>query len=1045
MLVYDQNDTLHETGNVWYDHNSTSPDEKKRKAAEQAIMHANTPSQTFFDTLGREVIAVQHNKWQTNENGSPFIHEEKYCTYTKLDIEGKPLWIRDARNNLVMQYVYPYLINNQDIPDDFPYSVNNQDIPEHYSPCYDIAGNLLFQHSMDAGDRWTLTDAAGKPMYSMDSRSQIIHIEYDGLHRPIKTWLHKSGNAQPVLVSMEVYGDQKGQPANTGVAQNLRGKLYKHYDQSGCITNVQCDFKGNVNHVNRCLTLENDKIADYKTEIDWNVDDPTNLLEAESFDQISSFDALNRLMHLDNWHKASMPASRYLPEYNQRSLLKAEKLYVRGIQKVVVNNIDPNYIIKDISYNAKGQKEKILFGNGTATSYAYDDTNFRLINIKTTRKFSTNQSSFTIETLQDLSYTYDAAGNITAQQDNAQKPIFTSGNAIDASNTYQYDALYRLIEATGREHEGQHAMPPDPGDAYRTNLSHPGDGIKMGTYIEKYTYDAVGNILLMKHYSSRVGQSWTRQYQYAETNNRLYATNNKEDNSIPFYAAAGTLQDKYNYNAHGSITKLPHLNHLEWDFTEHLQKIQKGTLQAGYRYDAQKQRTRKIVEHANGTKEERIYLGGLEIYRKWNGRNLVEENETLQLVDGSQRMVLIEHITQSLNYTAGTTLYRYQYSNHLGSASLELDEQCRIISYEEYHPYGTTAYQAVDKHINTNAKRYRYTGMERDEESGMAYHTARYYLPWLGRWLSCDPDRLKDGINIYCYVNNNPINFNDQDGKEAKPERTFLKSEFKGAMVESMHQTVNLATELKVSNGSKTKVAALVNENVPHKIDSGVIPSSQDADVGADNNTRPHKERIKKIDDLFKIEFDFPDTDVGWSDYEKARKAIIKGMKEFPEFQKLVTDLRREINTTTIVSLRRMDLVKEGGVNADVYPYVIGKKTTNLIRMIPSENITGTYLVSPSSDTMDLMRSGIKVTDGQLNRVDLPLNFEITLFHEFGHLNGFHRSERRVDSGEDIDHPVSDDAVMFMRIGYKLFPVKPKLTPKQQEVLKTGRHPPKRE
>jgi len=41
-------------------------------------------------------------------------------------------------------------------------------------------------------------------------------------------------------------------------------------------------------------------------------------------------------------------------------------------------------------------------------------------------------------------------------------------------------------------------------------------------------------------------------------------------------------------------------------------------------------------------------------------------------------------------------LIRYQYSNHLGSASLELDNNANIISYEEYYPYGSTAYQAIN-------------------------------------------------------------------------------------------------------------------------------------------------------------------------------------------------------------------------------------------------------------------------------------------------------------------------------------------------------------
>ena len=56
------------------------------------------------------------------------------------------------------------------------------------------------------------------------------------------------------------------------------------------------------------------------------------------------------------------------------------------------------------------------------------------------------------------------------------------------------------------------------------------------------------------------------------------------------------------------------------------------------------------------------------------------------------------------------TLFRHQYTNHLGSACLELDEGARIISYEEYYPYGSTSYQAVNKDLKAAAKRYRPCG-----------------------------------------------------------------------------------------------------------------------------------------------------------------------------------------------------------------------------------------------------------------------------------------------------------------------------------------------
>ena len=88
-------------------------------------------------------------------------------------------------------------------------------------------------------------------------------------------------------------------------------------------------------------------------------------------------------------------------------------------------------------------------------------------------------------------------------------------------------------------------------------------------------------------------------------------------------------------------------------------------------------------------------------------------------------------------------LIRYQLSNHLGSASVELDDQAQIISYEEYTPYGSSSYQAVRSQTET-AKRYRYTGKVRDEESGFNYHGARYYASWLGRWTAADPIRIQD-------------------------------------------------------------------------------------------------------------------------------------------------------------------------------------------------------------------------------------------------------------------------------------------------------------
>ena len=50
----------------------------------------------------------------------------------------------------------------------------------------------------------------------------------------------------------------------------------------------------------------------------------------------------------------------------------------------------------------------------------------------------------------------------------------------------------------------------------------------------------------------------------------------------------------------------------------------------------------------------------------------------------------------------------------------------------------------------------------------MYYHGARYYAPWLGRWTSCDPKGLDDGVNLYIYVGACPLSFVDPSGQAKK-------------------------------------------------------------------------------------------------------------------------------------------------------------------------------------------------------------------------------------------------------------------------------------
>jgi RHS repeat-associated protein len=729
------------------------------RAAEKTRVHAATPTVAHADSLGRTFLTVAHNKFKYSDTpaAAPPV-EEFHATRIVLDIEGNQREVIDAKDRIVMRYDY------------------------------DMLGNRVHQASMEAGERWMLNDVAGKPLYAWDSRDHRFRTAYDALRRPTDSFLTEGGGAE-IAVGHSIYGESRPNP-ETG---NLRGKVVELRDQAGIVTSDKYDFKGNLLESRRSLAQE------YKATLNWSGAVP---LEAETYISRTRYDALNRPTQLIAPHsdQAGTTVNVIQPGYNDADLL--EQVYAWLNQGAEPGNLlDPAtanlHAVTDIDYDAKGQRVLIDHGNGARTSYTYDPLTFRLTHLLTRR----NAASFPGDCpqpppagwpgcqVQNLHYAYDPAGNITHIRDDAQQTIYFKNKRVEPSAEYTYDALYRLIEATGREHLGLTGGAPNAptshsyNDAPRVGIPHPNDGNAMGTFLERYVYDAVGNFLDMQHHGSDPAHpGWTRTYAYNETSqlepgkqsNRLTSTTIGETTET--YSTAGD-----GYDAHGNMLRMPHLQVMQWDFKDQLQMTQRqivnnddtdGVQHHGertwYVYDSAGQRVRKVTELAGGQlKHERIYLGGFEIYRK-NGANPFVR-ETLHIMDDKQRIALVETRSQGNEPGVPAQLTRYQFGNHLGSASLELDDQARIISHEEYTPYGSTSYQAVRKQTET-PKRYRYTGKERDEESGLYYYGARYYAPWLGRWTSYDPSVVggEEGARYdqgYVYVENRPIIASDPDGR----------------------------------------------------------------------------------------------------------------------------------------------------------------------------------------------------------------------------------------------------------------------------------------
>jgi RHS repeat-associated protein len=717
---------------------------------------------------------VAHNRFERRTNGAVAIIEEKYSTRVVLDIEGNQREVIDAKDRIVMRYDY------------------------------DMLGSPIHQASMEAGERWTLNDVAGSPIHAWDSRSHALTMEYDALRRPTQRFVEGTDpvHSDPrtlgnlILYEKIVYGEDYAGGREAAAEQNLLTRAWKQFDSAGVVTNETCDFKGNLLRSSRRL------VRDYKTAPDWDTfpepEDRSEDWEEELFLSSTRYDALNRPIQLVAPHAGS-ETDVIRPGYNEANLLERLDVWLKHAgepAELLTPDTADEHFVTNIDYNARGQRTLIQYGNDAETRYHYDPATFRLAHLYTRRGVSYREDcgiepsrypapdkppQDTPCGLQNLHYTYDPAGNITSIRDDAQQTIYFDGEVVRPDAEYKYDAIYRLIESHSREHIGQASIPHTTwNDRGRVNLAHPHDGSKMRNYFEFYEYDEAGNILKFDHKDHDI--NWIRTYEYDEVS--LIETGKKSNRlsrTVVHPNGQQPISELYTYDPHGNMTSMPHLQQMEWDYRDQLQATSKQVVNNGgtpvvtyYAYDAAGQRVRKVTERyaAHGETpvrmKERIYLGGFEIYREYGGdgdrREL--ERETLHVMDDQQRIALVETktIDDGVEVASPDSVIRFQLNNHLGSSSLELDEDARVISYEEYYPYGSTSYQAVSGVVEVSAKRYRYTGMERDEETGLNYHGARYYVTWLGRWIAADPIGIGDGVNVYRFVKNNPVRKVDPKG-----------------------------------------------------------------------------------------------------------------------------------------------------------------------------------------------------------------------------------------------------------------------------------------
>ncbi|EDY3151147.1 RHS repeat protein [Salmonella enterica] len=617
-----------------------------------------TPVIAVCDNHG---ITIRTLNWNREDKDSP---RRLLVTHTRLDTASRATVQRDPRRFAARQQDDTALSNL--------YCMSS------------LTGQVLKRASTDSGWQVTRFDAASRTAWSIDGRGTVHTQAYDMLGRPQSGSKRLKGEALRVSWR-HAYTDTCSADANAQ-KNNLRGLCVQRWDDSGLQTVESVALSGAI------LRQTQQFLLSAQAQPDWPEDDAGKqaLLEDKIYVSTISADA----------HGISLNQTDAMG--NQQSWRYDVSSHVKS-QYATLSDGKKQTLLEDTMWSAAGQVLEEKTGNGVTTSYRYEPETQRLSAMSALRADST--------LLQDLDYGYDNTGNLISITDNTIATRYFQNQQTDGRREFTYDALYQLLEATGRENAGNTTVPYAVLPA-----SIPTDSTQTIGYTRSFRYDDSGNLLSLSHQGAAC---FTRTMVVSDASNRSRLQNDTGTLTPDDVDAA--------FDPNGNLLNLQvsatASEQLILDASDHLQTVilldRNGDIQQSdreiYQYSAgmrMRKQTRILTKADSNlwTVDEVRYLPGLELRRHWQetitGDTVTPQDPTEELhvitTQAGRAGIRLLHWKTGKPDSIDNDQARWQMSDNF--YALELDAQGQTISREEYYPFGGTAVWAARSELEANAR-----------------------------------------------------------------------------------------------------------------------------------------------------------------------------------------------------------------------------------------------------------------------------------------------------------------------------------------------------